>query len=53
MPSSVIRQMIGDKLIRGTESRGKAFVKELGRVFSPEAIVKELPRTQTLKKKGY
>lgn len=49
MPSGIVRQISGK--IAQAKSKGKAFVAELNRIMSPDAICKEKPETQPISKK--
>ena len=46
--SGIVRQINGS--IAQSKSKGAAFRKELAKVFSQEAIAKEMPKKQPLKK---
>ncbi len=48
MPSAVVRQIVGDKLV--SKSKGKAFLKEMANSLSPAAIAKSMPKTQSKRK---
>lgn len=50
MANAMVRQISGDKLTRGSKSKGKAFVREMNAALAPAVIARSLPQTQPRKK---